>query len=160
MGSPATKEKNTPMAATLGEILLAPDTQPTVMTDCYALIEQQLSELSGVSGAAVKLAYKAVNTFAPGYYHERLEEILPQIVHKLEPYWADFSTSGGAEFGDYLAKRGPEVSESLLSVTDAMAGKSERPTVLKAYRTVRGNAGKHVEAALPRVGDLVVKYAA
>jgi len=24
---------------------------------------------------------------------------------------------------------------------------------------VRGHAGKHVEAALPRVGDLVLKYA-
>ena len=48
----------------------------------------------------------------------------------------------------------------MLSVTDAMATKSQRPTVLKAYRTVRGGAVKHVEAALPRVGDMVQKYAA
>ena len=148
------------MAATLQEILLAPETQPTVLNDCYALIEQQLSELSGVSGTAVKLAYRAVNAFAPGYYHERVEELLPQIVDKLEPYWTDFTTSGGAGFGDYLAKRSSEVSESLLSITDAMAGKSDKPVIIKAYRTVRGSAGKHVEAAIPRVGDLVQKYAA
>ncbi len=147
------------MPASLQEILLAPDTQPAVLTDCYTLIEQQLSELSGVSGTAVKLAYKAVNAFAPGYYHERAEELLPQLVDKLEPYWADFTTSGGAEFGDYLAKRSPEVSESLLSITDAMAGKSDKPVIIKAYRTVRGGASKHVEAALPRVGALVQKYA-
>jgi hypothetical protein len=80
-------------------------------------------------------------------------------VDKLEPYWADFNASGGAEFGDYLAKRGEEVSEALLSVTDALAALSGRQVIIKAYRAVRGSAAKHVQAALPRVGDLVLKYA-
>jgi hypothetical protein len=148
------------MAATLQEILLAPDTQPKVIADCYTLIEQGVAEKSGVSGTAVKLAYKAVNTFLPGHVRYMVESMLPQMVDKLEPYWADFSTSGGAEFGDYLAKRGEEVSEALLSVTDARAAASGRPTVIRAYRTVRGSGVKHVEAALPQVGDLVLKYAA
>jgi hypothetical protein len=51
------------------------------------------------------------------------------------------------------------VSQALLSVTDARAAASGRPTVIKAYGTVRGRAVKHVEAALPHVGDLVLKYA-
>jgi hypothetical protein len=85
--------------------------------------------------------------------------MLPLLVGKLEPYWADFSTSGGSEFGDYLAKRGGEVSQALLSVTDALAALSGRRVIIKAYRTVRSSAAKHVEAALPRVGDLVLKYA-
>ncbi len=148
------------MAATLEEILLAPGTQPKVIADCFTLIEQELADKSGVSGTAVKLAYKTANSFAPGYLRDRMEEMLPQIVDKLEPFWADFNADGGAVFGDYLAKRGDEVSEAMLSVTDAMAGKSERPTVLKAYRAVRGGAVKHVEAALPRVGDMAQKYAA
>jgi hypothetical protein len=86
--------------------LLAPDTQPKVIADCYMLIEQGVAEKSGVSGTAVKLA-----------------------------------------------------SEALLSVTDARAAASGRPTIIKAYGSVRGSAVKHVEAALPRVGDLVLKYA-
>ena len=44
-------------------------------------------------------------------------------------------------------------------MTDARAARSSRPTVIKAYKTVRGGAVKNVEAALPRVGDLVLKYA-
>ena len=148
------------MPATLQEILLAPETRPKVLTDCYTLIEQEISDKSGVSGTAVKLGYKTVTSFAPGYYHATVEDMLPQIVDKLEPFWADFSTSGGSEFGDYLAKRGEEVSEALLSVTDAMATISNRPTIIRAYRAVRGSAAKHVQAALPRVGDLVLKYAA
>jgi hypothetical protein len=147
------------MAATLQEILLAPDTQPKVIDDCQALIEQEVQELSGVSGAAVKLAYKTVNTFLPGHIRSVVESLLPQMVDKLEPYWADFTTSGGAGFGDYLSKRGGEVSEAMLAVTDASAEASARPTIIKAYKSVRGSAAKHVEAALPRVGDLVLKYA-
>jgi hypothetical protein len=147
------------MAATLQEFLLAPGTRPKVIADCYTLIEQEVSEKSGISGTAVKLAYKTVTTFLPGHVRHMVESLLPQMVDKLEPYWADFSTSGGSEFGDYLAKRGEEVSQALLSVTDTRAKASGRPTIIKAYRTVRGSAARHVETALPHVGDLVLKYA-
>ena len=68
-------------------------------------------------------------------------------------------TSGGSSFGDYLAKRGDEVPQALLSVTDTRATASGRPTIIKAYNTVRGGAVKHVEAALPRIGELVHKHA-
>jgi hypothetical protein len=148
------------MAATLAQILLAPDTHPKVIADCYTLIDQELADKSGVSGTAVKLGYKTVTSFAPGYFRSTLEDMLPKIVDQLEPYWADFSVSGGSAFGDYLAKRGEEVSQALLSVTDAMAAVSKRPTIIKAYRAVRGGAARHVEAALPRLGDLVQKHAA
>jgi hypothetical protein len=147
------------MPATLQEILLTPDTQPKVIADCNTLIEQELAEKSGVAGTAVKLAYKTVNTFLPGHIRHMVESLLPEMVIALEPYWADFGTSGGAEFGDYLAKRGEEVAQALLAVTDARAAASDRPTIIKAYRSVRGNAAKHVQAALPRVGDLVQRYA-
>jgi hypothetical protein len=146
------------MAATLQQILLAPETQPQVLADCNALIEREISDKSGVGGTAVKIAYKTVNTFMPGHVRFMVGELLPDMVAQLEPYWADFSSSGGAEFGDYLAKRGDEVSQSLLSVTDARAAASGRPTVVKAYKTVRGGAAKHIEIALPAVGELVRKY--
>jgi len=148
------------MTATLQETLLTPDTRPQVTADCLKLIEHEVSGKSGVSGTAVKLAYKTASTFAPGYLRGTVESLLPDMADKLEPYWADFSASGAAEFGDYLAKRAEEVSEALLSVTDARAAGCQRPTILRAYRAVRGGAGKHVTAALPNLGSLVQKYAA
>lgn len=147
------------MAATLQEILLNPDTKPQVTADCMTLIQQEVSAKSGVSGTAVKLAYKTVNAFASGYVHAMVETLLPDMIANLEPYWADFSASGAGDFGDYLAKRGDEVSDALLSVTDVRAAASDRPTIIKAYRSVRGSAAKHVAAALPAVGALVQKYA-
>ena len=147
------------MPATLRDILLAPDTRPHVIDDCFTVIELELAEKSGISGNAVKLAYRTASSFAPGYLRATVESMLPDIVDSLQPYWADFTASGGAEFGDYLGKRSDEVAESLLSVTDAMAAHSERPVIVKAYRAVRGSATTHVQGALPRVGDLVLKYA-
>ena len=147
------------MAATLHEILLAPETQPKVMADCYTLMEQEVSDNSGIRGTALKLAYKTISAVAPGHVRYLMEAMLPQMVEQLEPFWVDFSASGSSEFGDYLVKRGDEVAEALLSVTDARAAASGRPTVVRAYRTVRGGAGKHIVASLPRVGDLVAKYA-
>jgi hypothetical protein len=147
------------MAATLEEILLAPDTQPDVIADCQKLIEQEISAKSGVSGTAVKAAYKTANTFAPGYLKSKVEQFVPEMVVQLEPFWADFSASGSSGFGDYLVKRGDEVSEALLSVTDAHAAQSNKPAVVKAYKAVRGGAARHIAAALPNLGSLVQKYA-
>jgi len=156
---PVTKEKDTPMAATLQDLLLAPQTEPDVVADCLKLIQQEVAGKSGVSGTAVKLAYKTANAFASGYLQHTVESLLPEMVTELEPYWAEFSASGASGFGDYLVKRGDEVSEALLSVTDARAKLSDRPTIIKAYGAVRGSAAKHVTAALPAVGALVQKHA-
>ena len=81
------------------------------------------------------------------------------ILAALEPYWADFTASGASGFGDYLVKRGDEVSEALLAVNDARAQMCSKAVILKAYGTVRGGAAKHIQAALPNLGAMVEKYA-
>jgi hypothetical protein len=147
------------MPATLQETLLAPDTQPKVIDDCHALLQQQVSDGSGISGTTVKLAYKTVNTVFPGHIRHMVESLLPEMLGELEPFWADYRACGDSDFGAYLATRAEEVSEALLSVTDKRGAASGRPTVVKAYAKVRPSAGKHVIAALPQVGALVQKYA-
>jgi hypothetical protein len=147
------------MARTVQEILLASDVRPQVVNDCLVLIDQEVSEKSGASGAALKIAYKTASTFASGYLRSKVDTLLPDLADVLQPYWADFSTSGGSEFGDYLSKRGDDVAESMLAVSDAHAANSDRPVIIKAYQAVRGGAGRHIQAALPQVGKLVLKYA-
>jgi hypothetical protein len=147
------------MAATLEQMLLTPDAQPRVVDDCMALVEHELGSKSGVSGVAVKVGYKAVTTFAPGYYRETIESMLPDMADKLQPFWADFQASGGGDFGDYLSKRNDEVGAAMLTVTDNMASISKRPVIIKAYGAVRGGAGRHIEAALPGLGATIQKYA-
>ena len=144
--------------ATLQDLLLTRENGPHLIADTQALVDSEISS-KGITAAPLKGAFKVVTAFAPGYYQEAITSMLPGMVYQLEPYWADFTTSGGADFGDYLAKRGPEVTESLLAVTDDMAEKSGRAAVVKAYRMVRGSAAKNVEPALPALGAMVQKYA-
>ena len=143
--------------ATLQDLLLTNENGPRLIADTQALVDGEISS-KGITAAPLKAAYKVVTAFAPGYYQETIRVMLPGMVHQLEPYWADFSMSGGADFGDYLAKRGPEVSESLLAVTDDMAHRSGRAAIVKAYQMVRGGAGKNIESALPALGAMVQKY--
>jgi hypothetical protein len=144
---------------TLQETLLTKQNWDPLVADCQALVEQELNSKNGVSAVGVKVAHKAVMAFAPGYYQQAISAMLPGMTQQLEPFWEDFTASGGSLFGDYLAKRGGEVSEALLSVTDGMAESSNRAAVVKAYKSVRGGAAKHIEAALPNLGALVQKYA-
>jgi len=144
--------------ATLQELVLTPENAPHLIADTKALVDSELSS-KGITAAPLKAAYKAVTAFAPGYYDEAITAILPGVVYQLEPYWADFKASGGADFGDFLAKRPEQVTESLLAVTDDMAENSGRAAVVKAYKMVRGSAGKNIEPAIPALGALVQKYA-
>lgn len=145
---------------TISEKLLRSDNFPNVVMDVKSLVDQELASKSGVSGTALKVAYKAVTAFAPGYYDSAVTNMVPSFVQQLDPYWDDFLNSGGSSFGDYLAKNGDAVSESLLQVTDQLAGTSSRGSVVKAYKAVRGGASKHIEEALPALGDLVQRYMA
>jgi hypothetical protein len=150
------------MYSTLPDILLDGGAQQRITADCQAVVEQELSAKSGVSATTLKVAYKAVTAFAPGYYQSTVESMVPDLLHRLQPFWADFHAAGGGngQFGDYLVKRREEVSEAVLGVTDDLSQRSERGSIVKAYNAVRGGAGKHIEAALPAVGALVEKYAA
>lgn len=145
--------------ATLQEMLLRPDVQPQVVSDTLALVDTELASKSGLSGTAVKVAFKAITAFAPGYYQETVAGMVPDMVNQLAPFWADFQASGSADFGDYLSKRSDEVGPALLVVTDAMRDRSGRAAVVKAYSAVRGGAAKHIEAALPNLGAMIQKYA-
>ena len=152
-------KETTSQMATLSDALLRPDVFPHVIADCQALVDHEVSAKSGLSGTAVKVAYKAVTSFAPGYYESALRNLVPELAYRLDPYWTNFLASGGGHFGDFLARRGEQVAESLLTVTDQLASSSHRAMVVKAYNGVRGGAAKNIEAALPNLGALIQKYA-
>jgi hypothetical protein len=147
---------------TLQETLLAPGIRPQVIADCEVLVDHEVSDMSGVTGTAVRIAYKTVRTFDAGHIPAMIESILPSVADGLQPYWEKFSaeSSRGADFGGYLARHEDEVAEALLTITDSRQRASSRATIVKAYKTVRGSAVKHVKAALPALGALIQKYMA
>ena len=68
--------------ATLQEMLLAPAIRPTVVADCEDLVTNQVAELSGVTGAAIKLAYNTIR----GRASKQVKAALPALGPLIQKY--------------------------------------------------------------------------
>ena len=67
------------MASTLQEMLLTPATQPQVVADTQALVDQELASKYGISATGLKVAYKGITAFAPGYYQQTITISAPGL---------------------------------------------------------------------------------
>lgn len=143
------------MAASLRDELLTDANRPGLIADAEQVLAAEVSEKRGPSGIVVKAGFKTVSSVRPGFVKSMLNVLIPDFLDKLQPYWDDFTASGGDNFGSYLAGKQDEVANELLKVTDARAEKSTIKPLVGMYGKMRGTAAKHVAAALPRVGALV-----
>jgi len=143
---------------TLTEILLAPGNRPKVIADCATLIQEEVDAKSGLSGLAVKAAFAVVKAVKPGFINEAVDHMLDDFVKRLEPFWTD-AQAKNEPVGPLMSGRAPEVADALLSISDERAGRARNQTLKKAYEKLRPTGKKHVEAAVPRVGRLIGKYA-
>jgi hypothetical protein len=144
---------------TLSQQLLDGSTRPAVIKDLVEVVQQEVASKKGVSGAAIKAGYGAASRVVPNLTERALGKLRPDFAVALDPFWADFESSAGTDFGRHLADRGPEVSAALLAVTDAKVAGSGREPVKRAYKALRGKADSNVQAALPRVGAALQRHA-
>jgi hypothetical protein len=143
---------------TLTEILLIPGNRPKVVTDCVQLIDEEVASKGGLTGLAVKGAYALVKAVKPGFVNEAVDHMLDDFVKRLEPFWAD-AQSKNEPVGPLMSSRAPEVADALLTISDERAQRTRNQGLRKAYDKLRPTGKKHVEAAVPRVGRLIGKYA-
>lgn len=137
-----------------GRLLADRARRPALLTDCERLIEAEVDSKSGLSGLAIKAAYKVVCAVKPGIIRESMDGLLDDFVRRLEPFYAQHRSSGGEPraFGTALAKRSAEAADALLGITDERARRARNATLKGAYERLRPSAKKHVEEAVPRVG--------
>ena len=128
--------------------------RPRILADCVRLIDEEVASKGGLSGIAIKAAYKVVCAVKPGIIHESMDALLDDFVGRLEPFYADHRKAGASPsmFGDTLNRRRPDVADALLGITDDRAKKAKNATLKGAYEKLRPQAKKHVEEAIPRVG--------
>lgn len=128
--------------------------RPRILTDCVRLIDDEVASKGGLSGLAIKAAYKVVCAVKPGIIHESMDMLLDDFVTRLEPFYADHRKANASptQFGDSLNRRAGEVADALLGITDDRAKKAKNATLKSAYEKLRPQAKKHVEEAVPRVG--------
>lgn len=131
-----------------------PSTQQRVIADAVKTIDAEVSDKGGLGGMAIKAAYSMVKGMAPGIVPKLLGNMLGDFMDAVQPFY-DQAQQGGTDLKQLFAQRSSEVANALLSVTDSRAAKSDAGSLKKGYEKLRPSAQKHVEAALPRLADLV-----
>ena len=126
-----------------------------VVTDCDALIDGEVKAKSGLSGVAIKGAYKTVKAIKPRFVPEVVNALLDDWVAKLEPYYGKWRASGSGTLTEFLTSRSDDVAEDLLQVTDQRSAGSKHKTASKLYKRMRPSAKRNVSAAIPKLGALM-----
>ena len=144
--------------ANLPDFLTDPSKKEQVVDDCCALIEAEVKDKGGISGLAIKAGYGAVKSVKPGFVRGVVVDLLPEFAQALDPVWQD-AKKDSKPVAPFFVANSARVAHALLAITDAKAQRAKSAVVKGTYEKLRGTAKKNVEAAVPRLGDMVQKYA-
>lgn len=147
------------MAASLTEQMAPPQKRNALIDDALSVLDEEVNDKSGLSGVAVKTAFKLIKGIQPGFLRKVVDKLLDDFLEKTDPIYQS-AISAGLSPGGHVVKEKATLSSALLSVTDRRAEKAESDMVRKTYAKLRPTAQKHVEAAAPRLAKLLDRHAA
>ncbi|MBU0550055.1 hypothetical protein KKF91_05550 [Myxococcota bacterium] len=146
--------------ATLAEILLNDAQRPKLIADCVVVIEEEVASKTGVTGFAVKAAFKAVKAFKKTIIPDAVEALVDAFVAQLEGYYAEIKVNPTVDIGAAVVRDADRVAEALLEITDQRAERNRHKALVSAYKKLRPQGKKHVCAAMPRVGAMLKRNGA
>ena len=144
--------------ATLKERLGGGEKRQQLIDDACRVLDEEVADKSGLGGIAVKAAFSVIKGVKPGFIRQAVDHLTDEFLDVIEPFHRE-ALAKGQKPGDYIRNESGRVAEALLAVTDTKAKRAENQIVQKTYDKLRPSAKKHVEAAAPRLGQLVNKYA-
>lgn len=144
--------------SSLTEVLTNPEKKEVVVDDCVALIDAEVADKGGLSGLAIKAGYSAVKGVKPGFVRHAIGDLLPEFATALDPIFQEAKTKSQPAAEHFVANTS-RVADALLAITDAKAQRSKSKVVKGTYDKLRSSAKKNVEAAVPRLGKMVDKFA-
>lgn len=133
------------------------ETQASIAADCAQLMDQQVAAKTGISGLALKTAYKALKGIGPGYIPRALESLVPQALDALDPMWAAGLQAGNPV--EHLSQNSAETADVLLGVTDNKLSVAKNKIVIATYKKIRKSVKGDVEAAVPGLAEILGNYA-
>lgn len=144
--------------AKLAEVVADRSRRQAVLDDCVRLIEAEVADKKGLTGMAVKAAFKSVSKLRPGMVRHSMDALLDDFSYRVDPFWAECQSTGAAPRAFFTQKK-REIANALLSITDLRAERADNKVLVKAYKGLRGKAVEHIGDAMPRFADLVQKHA-
>ena len=145
---------------TLPDHLLDEVKRALVVTDCVAIIDSEVQKKKGVTGFAIKSAYKIVKKMEGGkMIPNAVNDLLPEFAAAVEPFHADYRTSGSATpFDQWTAGKEPELADALLGVTDTRAERAKNRVLKKLYFKLRPKAHRDLQSSIPAVADVMDRH--
>jgi len=143
--------------ATLRELLAEGSKRTALIEDSLRVLDQEVDDKGGLSGIAVKTAYKLVKGVSPGFLRQVVDHLLDDFLNALDPLYQEAVQKNVAP-RKHLESNPGRVADALLSITDTRARNAKNQLVKGAYEKLRGQAKKHVEAAVPRLGQLFERH--
>lgn len=142
----------------LRELAKEGDKRSQVVEDACKVLDLEVADKSGLSGMAIKAGYKLIQGVKPGFVRQVVDDLLDDFLDALDPIYQE-AVSAGKKPGAHLKGNSPRMADALLAITDRRAEKAQRAAIKTMYDKLRPTAKKHVEAAAPRLADLLEKHA-
>jgi hypothetical protein len=130
-----------------------------VIEDAMGVLDQEVADKSGLSGLAIKAAYKVVKGIRPGFIREVVDALLDEFLEAVDPLYQE-AVANKRPCGSGVRDNPSRVADGLLGVTDRKSQKAKSQVVKSAYEKLRPSAKKQVEAACPRLAGLLERHAA
>ena len=140
----------------LPDILTEAERRPRVLDGCVEVLEAEVESKHGLSGLAIKSGYAVVKSVKPGFVRQAFDDMLVDFSARLDPFF-QAAHEAGQSFSGYLTARAGDAAEALLGITDDRAVRAKNALLKKTYEKLRPTAKKHVEAAIPRVSQMIEK---
>lgn len=128
-----------------------------VVDDACRVLDLEVQDKGGLSGMAIKAGYKLVQGVKPGFVREVVDNLLDDFLDALDPIYQE-AVSQGKRPGEHLKANGGRVADALLAITDRRAERAQRQMIKSMYEKLRPTAKKHVEAAAPRLGEMLDRH--
>ena len=147
--------------STLSDLVADSAKRDELVRDATAILEAEVAGKRGLSGVAVKGAFKVVRGLSPSFIPRAIDGLLDDFMEQLEPFYADYC-SGGSQgtFGSFLSGRSSAVADALLSTTDKRAETTDHKLLRSTYTKLRPKGKQHVQEAMPAVGRMVDRHMA
>jgi hypothetical protein len=142
----------------LTEQLGTGEPRKNLIDDALRVLDEEVADKGGLTGIAIKGAYKVVKGIHPTFLQEVVDALLDDFLVALDPVYQE-AAAKKRPAGAYLQENSSRVADALLAVTDRRAQGAKRPVVRGAYDKLRPMAKKQVESATPRLSRLFEKHA-
>jgi hypothetical protein len=143
-------------STSLKGLLGAAPRRQLLIADPVKVLDAEVASKGGLTGIAIKGAYAVVKGISPNFIAETIDHLLDDFLDALDPLYQE-AVSKQASPQSHVATNRGRMAEALLAITDRRAV-SARPALKKTYEKLRPLAKAQVEAAAPRVGELLERH--